>query len=75
MPKGRGHLSVYSLNLVKKNKFRYDISKLKVKSIKKQEIINKIKKAGYKASETHFSGNGIRSDIPEKELIKLFSKT
>ncbi len=53
----------------------YDIHKLskkyKFRLIKNEEIIKKIKNRGYKASLTHFSGHGIRSDIKEKELIKL----
>ncbi len=38
---------------------------------KKDSIIDKIKISGCKASETHFSGHGIRSGIPFKELIKI----
>ncbi len=46
--------------------------KNKIKKIQKKEaIIEKIKKSGYKASGTHFSGHGIRSDIPFKELIRI----
>ena len=41
------------------------------KMLKKQEVINKIKKSGYQASETHFKGEGIRSDIPMDKLIML----
>jgi len=39
--------------------------------IKKRELLFLIKKKGYKAAETHFSGFGIKSDISEKELLKL----
>ena len=39
---------------------------------KREAIIGKIRKKGYKASPTHFTGEGIRSDIPLKELLKLF---
>lgn len=46
--------------------------KNKIKNMQKKDaIIEKIKKSGYKASETHFSGHGIRSGIPFKELIKI----
>ena len=33
--------------------------------MKKEELIKKIKKKGFKAANTHFSGAGIRSDIPD----------
>ena len=47
-------------------------SKHKIKNLSKKEIIiKKIKKLGYEASETHFKGEGIRSDIPLKELIRI----
>ena len=54
----------------------YDIhficKKYKIKEIpKKQELIKKIKKLNYKASETHFNLEAIRSNIPLKKLIKL----
>jgi tRNA (guanine26-N2/guanine27-N2)-dimethyltransferase len=53
----------------------YDIhifcKKNKLKIPKKETIIKKIKKAGYKASETIFTGEGIRSNIDEKNLIKI----
>ncbi|MBW2989179.1 tRNA (guanine(26)-N(2))-dimethyltransferase [Candidatus Woesearchaeota archaeon] len=38
---------------------------------KKEELIKKLKKKGYKASNTHFSGKGIRSDISLEKLKKL----
>jgi len=38
---------------------------------KKAAIIGKIRKSGYKASETHFKGEGIRSDMPMAKLVKL----
>ena len=38
---------------------------------KKDEIINKIKKSGYKASESHFKGEGVRSDVPTNKLLKI----
>ena len=43
-----------------------------IKALQKKEIVmNKIKKIGCKASETHFRGEGIRSDIPLDRLIKI----
>ncbi|MBI2650231.1 hypothetical protein HYX04_02865 [Candidatus Woesearchaeota archaeon] len=46
--------------------------KNKIKELKQKEtIINKIKKYGYKASETHFKGEGIRSNIPINKLIEI----
>lgn len=38
-------------------------------------IIDKIKKAGFKVSRTHFTGFGLRSDIGEKELVKIIKKS
>ena len=38
---------------------------------KKSELISKIKKLGYKASETHFRGEGIRSNIPNGILVRI----
>ena len=38
---------------------------------KKEIIIKKIKKLGYKVSDTHFKGEGIRSDMPINKLIKI----
>lgn len=38
---------------------------------KKDAIISKIKNLGYKASGTHFKGEGIRSDMPFSKLIDL----
>jgi len=48
--------------------------KHKLKMIKQEEIIKRIKKKGYNAAETHFAPNSLRSDIELKELIKLFSQ-
>ncbi len=39
--------------------------------LKKEFITNKIKKMGYKVSETHLKGEGIRSEIPYPKLINL----
>ena len=46
--------------------------KNKIKQLPKKEVIkSKIKKLGYQASDTHFKGEGIRSDISLKDLIKI----
>ena len=46
-----------------------------IKTLQKKEAIkNKIKKAGYKASETHFNGQGIRSNVPYSKLVSLMKK-
>jgi tRNA (guanine26-N2/guanine27-N2)-dimethyltransferase len=46
---------------------KYNIKEL----MKREEVINKIKKFGYKASETHFNGHSIRSDANLNVLIKI----
>ena len=57
----------YDLNYIcKKN----NIKKLR----KKEAILTKIKKLGYKASDTHFKGEGIRSDTPYQKLVNLMKK-
>ena len=50
-------------DIYRKNKIKY--------LQKKENIINKTKKIGYKASETHFKGEGIRSNIPTNKLIRI----
>jgi tRNA (guanine26-N2/guanine27-N2)-dimethyltransferase len=50
-------------NLCKKNK----ISNIP----KASAIIAAIRKKGFRASQTHFSPTGIRSDIPEKTLVNI----
>lgn len=46
--------------------------KNKIKSVpKKEEIKMKIIKAGYQAADTHFKGEGIRSDIEMRKLVNL----
>ena len=46
--------------------------KNRIKSpLKKEFIISEIKKLGYKASETHFKGEGVRSDVQITNLIKI----
>lgn len=48
------------------------VKKEKIKRIlRKEELLKIIKKKGYKSSETHFSGTGIRSDITYEEIIKI----
>ncbi len=53
----------------------YDLHKIakryKVRIPKKEELIKKLKKKGYKASSTHFSGVGIKSNIEFKRLLRL----
>lgn len=51
----------------------HDISeKIKIKYLQKKEvIINKIKQSGYKSSNTHFKGEGVRSDIPYSKFVSL----
>ena len=46
---------------------KYSIKKL----CKKEEIKNKIKKLGHQASDTHFKGEGIRSDIGINKLVDV----
>ena len=44
----------------------------KVKQLpKKGLLIEEIRKAGYKAAETHFNANGIKSDISLEKLIRI----
>ena len=48
------------------------IKKYKLKKMpKKEELITKIREKGYKASNTHFDRESIRTNISEKELLKL----
>ena len=54
----------------------YDLSniaeKYKLKVLPRKEFIKEeIRKLKYKASDTHFAGNGIRSDAPIRILIKI----
>ena len=46
--------------------------KYKLKQMKQDLLISKVKKKGYKASLTHFALNSIRSDIPLEKFLKLF---
>ena len=57
----------------------YDINRIakekKLKTIiKKNELIKKIRNNGFKASETHFAGTGIRSDISYDKLMKIIKQ-
>ncbi len=57
----------------------YDLTKVvkhnKLRNVPKKDLlINEIKKAGFKAAETHIRPNSIRSNIELKELIKLIKK-
>ena len=38
---------------------------------RKEEVIRRINKKGYKAANTHFSGTGIRTDIAYEKFLKL----
>jgi len=57
----------------------YDIAKVvkhnKLKNVPKKDLlINEIKKAGFKAAETHIRPNSISSSIKLKELVKIIKK-
>lgn len=57
----------------------YDVTKVvkhnKLKNVPKKDLlINEIKKAGFKAAETHIRPNSIRSNIELKKLLKLIRK-
>ena len=58
----------------------YDIHKIckrnKIKQLpKKGLLIEEIRKAGYKAAETHFNPWGVRSDISLEKLIRILKTT
>ncbi len=46
--------------------------KYKLKQIKQEELIKKIRKRGYQVAVSHFAPNSIRSNIDLKKLIRLF---
>lgn len=49
--------------------------KNKIKNVPKKEAVKiKIRKSGHYASDTHFKGEGIRSDIGIRELIDILKK-
>jgi tRNA (guanine26-N2/guanine27-N2)-dimethyltransferase len=57
-------LGFYNLPaLAKKHKFRY--------LPKREKIFDKVLEKGYNISETHFSKNSLRTDIPEDELVSI----
>ena len=60
-------IEFYDIHNIAKNK------KLKT-LIKKETLIKKIKKKGYKAANTHFSGTGIRTNIPYRKLLTLLKE-
>ena len=49
----------------------YDTHRLGKKIPVRNKLIEKIRKKGYKVSVTHFNPMGVKSNIPEKELMKL----
>jgi tRNA (guanine26-N2/guanine27-N2)-dimethyltransferase len=56
----------------------YNIPKMckryKLRMIRQDEIIKRIRKKGYKAAETHFMPNSLRSDISLREFLKLLKQ-
>jgi len=54
----------------------HDIAKKeKLRTItKKEDLIKRIKKKGFKAASTHFSGTGLRSNIPYNRLLALLKE-
>lgn len=48
--------------------------KYKLRMIKQEEIIRRIKKKGYKVASTHFASTSLRSDIELKKLIKIIQQ-
>ncbi len=48
--------------------------KYKLKMIKKDEIIKRIRGKKYRVAETHFAPNSLRSNIDEKRLIQILKK-
>jgi tRNA (guanine26-N2/guanine27-N2)-dimethyltransferase len=63
------------INAVGFHDMHHIAEKLKLKEIKKKEaIIEKIRKLGFKAANSHFSGTGIRTDMPHEELIRLIKQ-
>ena len=57
----------YDIHKISKNK------KLKT-MMKKEDLISKIRKKRYKASNTHFVGTGIRTDIDDEKFLKLLKE-
>lgn len=46
-------------------------SKLKISAPKISDVVMKLEEKGFKASPTHFSGNGIRSNAPISEITMI----
>ncbi|HLC49880.1 MAG TPA: tRNA (guanine(26)-N(2))-dimethyltransferase [Candidatus Nanoarchaeia archaeon] len=58
----------------------YDLHEIAEKNkinlmLKKDEIIKRIKKSGYSASNTHFAGTGIRSDATMEKIVKILKSS
>ncbi|MCD6131770.1 MAG: hypothetical protein J7J61_06695 [Candidatus Hydrothermae bacterium] len=47
--------------------------KLKVSMVPLKEVIMKLKEAGYKASRTHFSPDGFKTDAPVDVILRVIS--
>ena len=61
-----------NINSIGFHDIHYICEKLKIKEALSKDIIkSKIKKSGYMVSDTHFKGEGIRSNIPHEDLIKI----
>lgn len=43
-------------------------------TMRKEELIKRVRKLGYKAADTHFSGTGIRSNIHYSKLLRLLKE-
>jgi len=51
------------------------VKKRKLKTMmKKEDLIKKIRKGGFKAENTHFSGIGIRSNVSYNRLVSLLKE-
>ena len=42
--------------------------------MKKEDVIKKIRKKGFKAANTHFSGTGIRTNVDYNKLLSLLKE-
>ena len=55
--------------------FFFDVHQICKKNImripKKSLILDRIRSKGFKAAETHFSVQGIKTDMPEDDLIEI----
>ena len=69
--------TIYSeskVNIVGFHGFHALCKKYKFSTRAFNEVVKEIKKKKYKVSPTHFKDNSIRSDISEKELVKILRK-